>query len=573
MLTIAIIGCGLSGTSLFCQLVERFHCHSASGKLDPDSIRVIVFEKGSLMGPGMPHNAEFVQPYHITNMCAEHMSIFHDRPGDFQTWMVQNRDELESRYPALCAELIGFTGLRTTCNHYPRALMGAYLSHRFNSYVERGRELGMQIDPLANAEVSDIQEKRNHVSILVGNLANGSAQEFPVDRAVIATGHWLNKTRGAGYFPSPWPADRLLQNIPTGSRVAIIGTSLSAIETALTLTADGHFVHEADQTLAYQHPQHPRKPALFSRNGLLPSVRGRIGTYRNRVLTPQKLTDLRNQKTAQFNLDTLFELFNAELLQAYGQPFDWRTHLDTRIPPAERLARSIATARHGDGPEGDVIWQTVLHQLLPFVRDLYLGLSIGERKRFEKQFKTPFFVFAAPQPIINAQKLLALIKADSVHIHRLAKTHRWPQGDHTRAYTVDYIDGLGKQRRESYPYVVDARGQQVSWRDNPSILARNLLRTGVVQTTEIRVERDDAGDGGDGTGSPETYNVGSVCINPETHAVIQVDPYGNFHPSHRIFALGAMTRGQIIDTSMAQSLAESANRIVSQVLIAIRDYS
>lgn len=564
-LTIAIIGCGLSGTSLLCQLVSRLDQNDFLGNLSPDAIRLIVFEKGSLMGPGMPHNAEFVHSYHITNMCAEHMSIFHDRPGDLQNWMEQNIRDLNQRYPELFTEPVDQSQHSEVCNHYPRELVGAYLMDRFNSHLELGTELGMLIDLHAHTEVIDLRVKKNHVSLQAVDLKNGEPWKCEVDRAVISTGHWFRESKKKGYFSSPWPASRLIHEIPAGSRVAIIGTSLSAIETALTLTADGCFVRENDQTLVYQKSQNPCNATLFSRNGLLPTVRGQIGSYQNQILTPEKITELLIQKPGQLSLDYLFALFDAELRHAYGQAFDWQAQLDATVLPSERLARSIATAKNGDGPDGGVIWQTVLHQVLPFVRDLYLSLSIAERKRFEKRYRTPFFVLAAPQPIINAQKLLALIQAGSVNICRLAYGHRWDPDHQPQSYTFDHIDSQGTVHRESFPYVVDARGQQISWNDNPSRLARNLRRSGIAQTTEIRVTCPDSASGKDGTNSAETYDVGSVWIDPETHGLMQIDSSGAHAPSERIFAVGAMTRGQIIDASMAQSLAESANRIVSQL--------
>ncbi len=561
--TIAIIGCGLTGTSLFCQLVDRFSRNPIPDQLNPEAIRVFIFELGSQMGPGIPHNADFVKPYHITNMCAEHMSIFHGRPGDFQTWVAQNRANLENRFPDLFAELIGQPGgTSQSCNHYPRAIMGAYLADQFKRHVDLGREMGMQIESHTKTETVDLIEKPNHVSIRALELTTGNVRDYPVDRAVISTGHWFNKTHGEGYFPSPWPADRLLQNIPLGSRVAIIGTSLSAVEAALTLTADGHFIRQNDQRIVYRQSTYPRKLTLLSRNGLLPTVRGCIGSYRNQILTPHRIRRLLDQKAGQLRLGMLFDLLDAELRQAYGIPFDWQAQLDTTAPPAKRLARSIATAMTGDGPEGDVIWQTVLNQVLPFVRDLYLGLSIAERKRFEKQFKTLFFIFAAPQPIVNAQKLLALINAGDVQIYRLNKKLILDQQQTTPPYVFSLKDSSGHVHEASYDYVVDARGQKISWRDNPSNLAKNLQKKRVVHSMEVRLEHHASKYGNNKVKPNETYDVGSVWIDPQTHAVMQVGSSGLPKPSDRIFAVGAMTRGQIIDTSMAQSLAASASRIV-----------
>ena len=46
------------------------------------------------------------------------------------------------------------------------------------------------------------------------------------------------------YFFSPWPAQELRRRVPVGKKVAIIGTSLSAIETLLTLSSEGEFIRD-----------------------------------------------------------------------------------------------------------------------------------------------------------------------------------------------------------------------------------------------------------------------------------------------------------------------------------------
>ena len=72
----------------------------------------------------------------------------------------------------------------------------------------------------------------------------GSGNDFSrdADRVLLATGHWFETDDRDRYFTSPWPAEKLLSSIPKGAKVAVIGTSLSAIETLLTLTSEGKFI-------------------------------------------------------------------------------------------------------------------------------------------------------------------------------------------------------------------------------------------------------------------------------------------------------------------------------------------
>jgi uncharacterized NAD(P)/FAD-binding protein YdhS len=142
-------------------------------------------------------------------------------------------------------------------------------------------------------EVIDLEERSDDkIHLTVKNLLSGSIFSCIADRILLATGHWFEKQEQHNYSPSPWPARNLLERIPEGEKVAVIGTSLSAIEVVLTLTSDGRFIRDDSDKLVYVPPPNPRRFALYSRRGLLPKVRGKMGKYRNRFLTRKKLDSL-----------------------------------------------------------------------------------------------------------------------------------------------------------------------------------------------------------------------------------------------------------------------------------------
>jgi hypothetical protein len=95
----------------------------------------------------------------------------------------------------------------------------------------------------------------------------------------------------------------------------------------------------------------------------------------------------------------------------YGYEIDWLAVVSPTSPPAELLQQYLEDARHGDGPDGELVWQTVLHQSFDMVRQIYLGLSLEDRKRFDKTCTSVFFTHAATQPAINAEKMLAFRKS------------------------------------------------------------------------------------------------------------------------------------------------------------------
>ena len=565
-----IIGGGLTATAMLKHFVDQVGQAAEQALLDPAHIEIQVFEKQETFGPGFPHCQKYLMPFHVTNMCAMDMGIVSGRPGDFQKWVDQNLRALQDRLPEFSTFFSSPDIIDRPCNHYPRAIMGEYLKTRFQDAVRDARELGMHVGLYVRCEVTNLDEKEDCVSLTIRNLESGKFFFKKSDRVLLATGHWFNENEDGGYFPSPWPAQNLMDKIPCGEKVAVIGTSLSAIETVLTLTSDGKFIRDHLSELFYLPPAHPRKIVLYSRKGLLPKVRGRIGRHKNRILTRNSVDRLLSEHRGQLTLDHLFEVVNEELEAAYGRPIDWDNVLNPTGSAADLLAQHIDDALSGDSPSGVLIWQSVLQQLLPMARKLYNNLSMSERERFEKDYATLFFTYAATQPTINAEKLLALLKSGHVEVHSLGKAYRLQKNEETGLYDFIFINRLGNMTTDSYRYVVNARGQEKSIVSNPSKLAKNSVASGVVQIAEIP-QRDypeilDEKVPREPYRRVRPYKTGSIWIDTETHGIMKLMPDGTAIPSKTIYAVGAMTRGQIIDASMANGSVRSTATIAKNLI-------
>lgn len=94
-------------------------------------MHIVVFDKQPVAGPGFPHNAHFVHPCHITNKCAEEMSVIHARPRDFSDWIECRRMHRAEWLPACRAILSDPVYRQNDCSHYPRALWQSILRHCF----------------------------------------------------------------------------------------------------------------------------------------------------------------------------------------------------------------------------------------------------------------------------------------------------------------------------------------------------------------------------------------------------------------------------------------------------------
>ena len=562
----AIVGGGLTATSMLCQFVEKASGMVRAGKLSPRAFSLSIFEKTDEFGPGFPHNNRYLFPFHITNMCAADMGVYADRPGDFQVWVDRNLDRLKVRYDHFPADVFGSAHGHGSCKHYPRAFMGAYLQARFHQAVKAARRQGITVTLYPHHEVTDVKQVGGSARLVVNRLPFGGRTKISADAVLLAIGHWFSNSRQNNYFDSPWPAKKLLESIPPGAELAVIGTSLSAIETVLTLTSDGRFVGNSSGKLNYIPSNKPRRITLYSRSGLLPKVRGKVGDHVNRFLTPSALKKIRYQNNGRLTLTATFELLNSELEEIYGRSIDWVQMSKPAGCPADTLNHYLKEAEFGDDLKGSVIWQTVFFQTFPFVRKWYLDLMDEDRKHFDRDYTSVFFTHAATQPRINAEKLLALLNAGLVKVVRLGKRYRFYRDDEQDRYCFDYTDRNGQIRLDTYRYVINARGQPRSLTTNTSELAQNLLASISAQRVKesggraVDLRQHEAMGERDPKSGSDPY--ATIRIDPQTHRVVLPD----FGPRSAVYAVGAMTRSQIIDASMAHGISISTSTIADNVL-------
>ena len=101
-------------------------------------------------------------------------------------------------------------------------------------------------------------------------------------------------------------------------------------------------------------------------------------------------------------------------------------------------------------------------------------------------------------------------------------------------------------------------------------MAQNLLRSGTVQIEEVPyLDQHKAHGETDDDGlekSNRTYRSGSLWIDPDTHQAMRKNTKGEITRSVRIYAVGSMTRGQIIDASMAYGSAVSTACIADDII-------
>jgi uncharacterized NAD(P)/FAD-binding protein YdhS len=208
---VAVVGGGASG------VLTAIHLQRES----PVPVRVVIFEPRGELGQGIAYGTTNLG--HLLNVRAGCMSALPDEPDHFTTWVGRRTVSADDR------------------SFLPRAWYADYL-----------RSLLQPVEHCSE-RVDDIEAVGGRVQIL---LSNGTRRSF--DRAVLAPGSsppvWPGGLGGAGkrWIADPW-ARGALSRLPLDRPVLLVGTGLTAVDTALSLRAAGH-----------------RQVIATSRHGLLP---------------------------------------------------------------------------------------------------------------------------------------------------------------------------------------------------------------------------------------------------------------------------------------------------------------
>ena len=94
-----------------------------------------------------------------------------------------------------------------------------------------------------------------------------------------------------------------------------------------------------------------------------------MGKRENRFMNRKKIARLLAENHENLTLGVIFSLLNSDLEDAYGHRIDWEKIVNPTGNPADLLQRYLDDAINGDGPNGELIWQTVLHQTFDLLRE------------------------------------------------------------------------------------------------------------------------------------------------------------------------------------------------------------
>ncbi|MGW0248437.1 FAD/NAD(P)-binding protein [Nocardia goodfellowii] len=368
--TVVQIGRGPTGTALARQLLPG---------LAPGS-RYVVIDRDPAAAQ-LPFGTP--EPTHLINTRATKTSLNLADPDEFDRWLTGQASvagESVTEFPA-------------------RFWFGRYVRDMFDQAVKEATAAGVSVDVVTDevVEVSTGAEARWRVVC-------GSGQHFDADRVMVCAGMlpqadpFPGIADAPGYFTDPWR----LPDLPDDARIAVLGTRLTAIDSALTLAARGH-----------------TGPVLLaSRSGRLPRLRG------PETIAPIPHVEACMGAAAErgmLQLNDFGRALMADIEAASAERPDWSAVRGGGPTTRAMLARDLAEVESGT----ERGWQQVVNGASPVLLPAWQLLAESDRAEFFAEWLTPLLVHGAPIPPETARRLVAAMDSGQLRVRDgLCGVHR-----------------------------------------------------------------------------------------------------------------------------------------------------
>jgi hypothetical protein len=569
---LALIGGGPAALYLFKNLVDggnnNYHIH--------------IYERQSKLGAGMPYSKVGASYEHVTNISDTEIP---ELEMSVEEWLKIAPSHLLHEYQITPEN---FNELKVM----PRLLFGEYLCAQFEMLCKRAASLGFTFSIDFNTAVKDIIDDKKSGKVIV--VTENKKTEF--DSVVICTGHyWPKKNEGRvkGYFDSPYPPQKLMEQI--NYPVALRGSSLTAFDALRTLSrCNGHFEKNERDGLTYilKEGSEGFKMVMHSLDGMLPAIRIHMdepALTKDAAMTPEELESHRAANNGFVSLDYLFEekfkkpfkekdpvFFKkikdmtmeefVENMMSFRERIDPFTLFRAEYREAEKSIRQMRT----------VPWKELLSDLNYAVNYPAKYFSAEDMLRLRKVLMPLISIVIAFVPQSSARELIALHEAGVLSIVAVDRDSKVEPGE-TEGIVYHYKNEEGKSESVPYKMFIDCIGQpMLSIEDIPF---RSLVDDHTVAVAKLPFRSADAAEKSLEEGAKEIHkdlqgnyylHLPGIMINDNFQVV---DDYGAFND--RIYVMAVPLIGGVnpdysgldfcatASTKIAKSLSPDVKQIVS----------
>nr|WP_246866271.1 FAD/NAD(P)-binding protein [Novosphingobium sp. SG720] len=417
--------------------------------------RVTLLEAGGQPGQGIPFNAQHNGAHLLANIAGFELPAVGET---LNAWAMRQTPQRQAA--------LGLAGMaHDERAFFPRMALGAYYADQLAQAM--APDAGPCIVTLhCHAEVHDIVARPDGVRVLWTQSDAPGAERHAADfdAVIVASG-----------YGKPDVGERLAgatARDSKGRQVAVLGSSLSAIDAAVELAVrHGQFHEAADGTLQYAM-ERPFSVTFLSRNGLLPEADFWVPEQATplRHCTPRALASA--VRGEEGDLDRAFALFARELAQAdpaYAAAMALDTadadsfadrHFARRMAadPFAHARANLAQARASHAQARPSPWRHAILRMHEAFATIVPALAPGDLARFVRGLKRVFVDNYAAVPHLSVERLLALHDAGVLTVQRIASgqsvTRAPDAGGKAGCWAIAGAGSVGH-----FDDVIDARGQ------------------------------------------------------------------------------------------------------------------
>lgn len=496
MKKIAIIGGGACGSAALIELIIQ----SIAANLEKE-ISFVLVERRKKTGYGLAFGSK--QRTHILNTQADLMGIYANEPAHFAEWLKEHGGKYRSDVKSESNEDNAYTS---------RLLYGHYVAEQLDENIKKAADNNIKVERI-EAEAYDIERLENEK--LVIHLTNNSTAE--VDEVLLAPGTPKPNTfkqfrDNKHYIDFPWPTERLLENTGKNDHVGVLGTSLSAIDTVMSLVDNGH----------------KGKITMFSPDGMLPRVQpDESNGFERKFLTLANLHKLKRDKGHTPRAKELFRLFIKDVEKAEGKSIDWKSLNRDSKDQLPLLEYDIEVAEKG----GDNV-SNMAYSMRYDTSTIWSWMSLHEQIIFTKWLGRHWTITRHAIPLHNAKRLAKLMKEGQLQI--IPQNNKVEFLDDENCFEITTgNDGVFKIDK-----LVNATGSAGKLEQMDNILVQNLLKKDYLKP----------------------HPIGGTVINPHTMQCISGN--GGTH----IYAVGHLVNGMLMDVNAVWFNVKTIARLASEII-------
>ncbi|MDT0686341.1 FAD/NAD(P)-binding protein [Autumnicola psychrophila] len=498
MKNFTIIGGGACGSATFIELIIEI---CSLGLQEELSITLI--ERRKKFGYGLAFGSR--QKSHLLNTQAELMGIYANEPGHFAEWIKEkdgNKDEVKVEGSLSSA-------------YTSRIFYGNYVSEQLENYIQKAKEHNVKIK-LINDEAVDIdREKNKKFSITLESSETITADYILLAPGTPKTNKFKEFRAFRSYIDFPWPSNRIKNRINKDEAVGIPGSSLSAVDTVMTLMDNGH----------------TGEIKMFSPFGMLPRVQpSENNSFKRKYLTIDNIHKMTRTKMRHPRVKDLFRLYIKDVEAAEGKKLDWKKLDRSARPVKDFLEYDIAAAEGG----GDHLLNAT-YSLRYDASHIWGWMSLHQKKLFKKWLGSHWSANRHAMPLHNAKKLLSLLESGQLKV--IPKNTNIEFSQEEQEFKIETVgDGMHYVKK-----LINATGTSSSLKGMDSDLIHTLLEKDYLQA----------------------YPAGGAVINPRSMQVISKKSGGN------IYAVGHLANGLLLDVDAMWFNVRTISRLVSEIIFKV----